>query len=131
MLTENITERLAAIIAADTEKPNLGMVDLHKTRELLMDAGAVLLDVRPPAKVEGENAEEAGIANAYYTPYPEFADYLDVLPQDKTTPIVVACLKGWFANRVMGYLEAMGYGNVYVLDTSVTALIEVHHAHAG
>ncbi len=131
MLTENITERLAAIIAADTEKPNLGMVDLHKTRELLMDAGAVLLDVRPPAKVEGENAEEAGIANAYYTPYPEFADYLDVLPQDKTTPIVVACLKGWFANRVAGYLETMGYANVYVLDTSVTALIEVHHAHAG
>ena len=130
MLIEDINEKIAAIIANDTTKPNLGMVDLHRTRELLMDAGAILLDVRPPAKVEGENAQEAGIANAYYTPYPTFADSLNILPEDKTTPIVVACLKGWFANRVMGYLEAMGYGNVYVLDTSVTALIEVHHAHA-
>ncbi len=130
MLHENMNEKIAAIIANDTTKDNLGMVDLHKTRELLMDAGAVLLDVRPPAKVEGENAEEAGIANAYYTPYPEFANYLDILPEDHTTPIVVACLKGWFANRVMGYLEALGYENVYVLDTTITSLIEVHHAHA-
>ena len=129
-MKENFSEQLASIIANDIAKDNLGHVDLHKTRELLMDAGAVLLDVRPPAKVEGENAEEAGIANAYYTPFPGFADYLDILPEDKTTPIVVACLKGWFANRVMGYLEVMGYGNVYVLDTSITALIEVHHAHA-
>ncbi len=130
MLHENMNEKIAAIIANDTTKDNLGMVDLHKTRELLMDAGAVLLDVRPPAKVEGENAEEAGIANAYYTPYPEFANYLDILPEDHATPIVVACLKGWFANRVMGYLEALGYENVYVLDTTITSLIEVHHAHA-
>lgn len=123
-------EDLAVIIKNNMEKDNLGLVDLHKARELLMDVGAVLLDVRPPAKVEGENAEEAGIANAYYTPYTEFAEYLDVLPKDKHDPIVVACLKGWFANRVMGYLEAMGYVNVYVLQDSITALIEAHKAHS-
>ncbi len=122
-------ERLENIIKADTQKENLGMVSLHQTRELLMDAGAVLLDVRPPAKVQGENAQEADIKNAYYTPYPEFFNYLDVLPKDHTNPIVVACLKGWFANRVMGYLEMMGYENVYVLDESIENLIEVHHAH--
>ena len=121
---------LTNIIKSDKEKENLGHVDLHKTRELIMDAGAVLLDVRPLAKVEGENAEEAGIANAYYMPYPEFAEYLDVLPSAHVTPIVVACVKGWFANRVMGYLEFMGYNNVYVLDTNIKDLIEVHHAHA-
>jgi 3-mercaptopyruvate sulfurtransferase SseA len=43
----------------------------------------------------------------------------------------VACVKGWFANRVMGYLEFMGYNNVYVLDTDVADLIEVHYAHSG
>ncbi len=126
----HMKERIESIIKDDLQKENLGHVTLHQTRELLMDVGAILLDVRPPAKVTGENAEEAGIANAYYTPYPEFAEYLDVLPKSHATPIVVACLKGWFANRVMGYLEFMGYNNVYVLDTSIEDLIEVHHAHA-
>ena len=123
-------ERITNIIKDDLKKENLGLVSLHQARELIMDAGAVLLDVRPPAKVAGENAEEAGIANAYYMPYPEFAEYLDVLPSAHVTPIVVACAKGWFANRVMGYLEFMGYNNVYVLDTDIENLIEVHHAHA-
>jgi len=130
-MQENFSERLASVIANDAAKENLGHIDLHKTRELLMDAGAVLFDVRPPAKVEGENAQEAGIKNAYYTPYPKFADYLGLLPEDKTTPIVTACVKGWFGNRIMTFLGMMGYQNVFVLDTSVTALIEAHYAHTG
>lgn len=128
---EALTEKLASSIANDLTKPGLGNIDLHKTRELIMDAGALLLDVRPPAKVEGENAQEAGIKNAYYMPYPQFAEYIEQLPADKNTPIVAACLKGWFANRVMGYLEMLGYSNVYVMDTSVVDLIEVHRAHTG
>ena len=129
---ENKTkERVETIIQINKEKENLGMVNLHQTRELLMDAGAILLDVRPPAKVSGDNAQEADIANAYYMPYTEFSSYLDELPSDHTGPIVVACLKGWFANRVMGYLEMLGYENVYVLDTNIEELIEVHHAHSG
>lgn len=123
-------EKISHIIRDDIAKENLGLVTLHQTRELIMDAGAVLLDVRPAPKVKGENAQEAGIVNAYYMPYPEFADYLDELPSAHATPIVVACVKGWFANRVMGYLEFMGYSNVYVLDTNIEELIEVHHAHA-
>ena len=123
-------EVVSNIIKDDLQKENLGLVSIHKTREMLMDVGAVLLDVRPPAKVEGENAEEAGIANAYYMPYTEFADYLDVLPEAHATPIIVACVKGWFANRVMGYLEFMGYSNVYVLDNDIADLIEVHYAHS-
>ncbi len=129
---ENKTkERVETIIQINKEKGNLGMVNLHQTRELLMDAGAILLDVRPPAKVSGDNAQEADIANAYYMPYTDFSSYLDELPSDHTGPIVVACLKGWFANRVMGYLEMLGYENVYVLDTNIEELIEVHHAHSG
>ncbi len=124
-------EVVSNIIKDDLQKENLGLVSIHKTREMLMDVGAVLLDVRPPAKVEGENAEEAGIANAYYMPYTEFADYLDVLPEAHATPIIVACVKGWFANRIMGYLEFMGYSNVYVLDNDIADLIEVHYAHSG
>lgn len=129
-MANNTKEALALIIENDVKKENLGHVDIHKCRELLMDTGAILLDVRPPAKVEGENAQEAGIQNAIYAPYPAFAEYVDSIPSDHTTPIVVACLKGWFANRVAGYLEMMGYRNVYVLDTTIVDLIEVHHAHA-
>ncbi len=127
---KDIKEQLSIIIENNKQKENLGHINIHQARELLMDAGAILLDVRPPAKVEGENAQEAGIVNAYYTPYPEFANYLEVLPNDKTTPIITGCVKGWFANRVKGYLEMMGYLNVYVLETAIVDLIEVHHAHA-
>ncbi len=130
-MIEEISEKIAVNIANDIRKDGLfGNIDLHKTRELIMDIGAILLDVRPAARVQGENAQEAGIKNAIFAPYPDFASFLDEIPQDKTTPIVVACLKGWFANRVMGYLEILGYSNVYVLDCSIASLIEVHHAHA-
>ena len=122
-------DELAAIIAANKEKPELGNIDLHKTRELIMDVGAVVLDVRPSAKVSGENAQEADVPNAIYAPYTEFADYLDELPTDHTTPIVVGCVKGWFANRVMGYLEMMGYTNVYVMGFDIAELVEVHKEH--
>ena len=122
-------ETLKEIIDVNKEKDGLGNISLHKVRELLKDAGAILLDVRPPAKVNGDNAQEADIPNAIYAPYPEFYDYLDELPKNKSDVIVVACLKGWFANRVMGYLEMMGYSNVYVLDTNIEDLIEVHKAH--
>ena len=115
-------------IEADKEKPNLGMVDIHKARELIEEAGAVVLDVRPPAKVEGENAEEANVPNAYYVPVIEFVQHYEDgrIPQDKTTPIIVGCKLVKFANRVMGYLEALGYQNVYVLDTDITDLIELY-----
>ncbi|BDY12452.1 rhodanese-like domain-containing protein [Hydrogenimonas cancrithermarum] len=128
-LDQNIVERVEAAIALDKEKPGLGNVDMEKGMELIREVGAVLLDVRPPAKVSGENAEEADIPDAYYTPYTEFTTYLDILPKDKTTPILVACLKGWFANRVMGYLEALGYENVYVLGANIEDMIAAHKAH--
>ena len=128
-MKESIAEKLKEVIEPNKEKDNLGNISLHATRELLMDAGAVLLDVRPPAKVNGDNAQEADIPNAYYMPYPEFYNYADELPKDKSNPIVIGCVKGWFANRVMGYLEMLGYSNVYVLDTNIEDLIEVHKAH--
>ncbi|WP_457602794.1 rhodanese-like domain-containing protein [Nitratifractor sp.] len=127
-MKESIAERLKEVIEPNKEKENLGHVTIHQARELIRDAGAVLLDVRPPAKVNGDNAQEADIPNAYYMPYPSFYDYADELPVNKSDAIVVACLKGWFANRIMGYLEMLGYSNVYVLDTNIEDLIEVHKA---
>jgi len=52
-MSDKTKEKLDVIIELNKGKENLGMVNLHQTRELLMDAGAILLDVRPPAKVNG------------------------------------------------------------------------------
>ncbi|GEM_PF-527144 len=128
---QNIAERIKEQIALNKDKPELGNVDLEKAMELLKEAGAILLDVRPPAKVHGENAEEADIPDSYYTPYPEFTDYLDILPEDKTTPIITACLKGLFASRVKAYLELLGYENVYVFTGNIEDWIAAHKAHTG
>ena len=126
---QEVVERFKEGIELNKEKPALGNIDIHKTRELIKDAGAILLDVTLPNLVEGENAEEAGIPTAYYTPYPEFTEYLDILPEDKTDPIVVACRKGFFANRVKGLLDILGYKNVFVLADDIKYLIEAHKAH--
>ncbi|WP_457560057.1 rhodanese-like domain-containing protein [Caminibacter sp.] len=124
-----VVERFKDAIELNKEKPGLGNIDIHKTRELIKDAGAILLDVTLPNLVEGENAAEAGIPTAYYTPYTEFTDYIDELPEDKTQPIVVACRKAFFANRVKGLLDILGYKNVYVLADDIKYLIEAHKAH--
>jgi len=127
---KKVVERIEEQIAFNKEKAELANVDLQKGIELLKEVGAVLLDVRPPAKVNGENAEEADIPNAYYTPYPEFTNYIDILPEDRTSPIVVACLKGFFANRVKAYLELLGYSNVYAFSGNIEDWIAAHKAHS-
>ena len=127
---KNVVEKIAEQIELNKEKPELGNVDLQRAIELVKDVGAVVLDVRPPAKVNGENAEEADIPNSYYTPYPEFTNYIDILPNDRTTPIVVACLKGLFASRVKAYLELLNYSNVYVFGGNIEDWITAHKAHS-
>ena len=126
---QEAVERFKEAIELNKEKSALGNVDLHKARELIKEAGAIVLDVTLPNLVEGENAAEAGIPTAYYTPYTEFTDYIDELPEDKTQPILVVCKKAFFANRVKGLLDILGYKNVYVLADDVKYLIEAHKAH--
>ena len=128
---QNVAERIKEQIELNKQKDELGNVDLQKAMELVKETGAILLDVRPPVKVNGENAEEADIPDAYYTPYNEFTEYLDILPEDKTTVIVTACLKGLFASRVKAYLEMLGYENVYIFTGNIEDWITSHKAHKG
>ncbi len=125
---QEVIEKFNESLKLNKEKPSLGNVDMQKARDLII-AGAILLDVTLPNLVEGENAEEVGIPTAYYTPYPEFTNYLDVLPDDKTQPIVIACRKAFFANRIKGLLDILGYENVYVLVDDIKYLIEAHKIH--
>ncbi len=129
MSIDVLTENLKEAVKADLEKEEFGHVNVRRARELIRDLGAYVLDVRPPAHVEHENAEEAGIPGAVYIPYPELPAQLDRLPKPKNHPVIVGCKKTRLANRIAGLLLALGYLNVYVLDTDIDNLIECHRAH--
>jgi rhodanese-related sulfurtransferase len=96
---------------------------LKRQKELYKN-GAIILDVRPPAKVSGKTMEEAGIKNAMYIPVVEFTKHLNRLPQNKDAVIITTCNLVKFANRVMGYLETLEYTNVYAFDGSTQELME-------
>ncbi|ADU96614.1 rhodanese-like domain-containing protein [Thermovibrio ammonificans] len=129
MSMEVLATNLKEAIEAFKEKESFGNVNLHRARELIKDLGAYVLDVRPPEHVERENAEEAGIPGAVYIPFTELHQNLDRLPKPKNHPVVVGCKQTKLANRVAGILAALGYVNVYVLDTDIDNLIECHKAH--
>ena len=122
-MVENLIQNIEKAIEADKQKPNLGMIDLEKAKKIYKN-GAIVLDVRPPAKVSGKTMEEAGIKNALYTPVVEFTKHLNRLPQNKDAVIITTCNLVKFANRVMGYLETIGYSNVYAFDGSTQELME-------
>jgi len=129
MSVDVLIENLKEAIKADLEKGEFGHVNVRRARELIKDLGAYLLDVRPPQHVEKENAEEAGIPGALYIPFPELPNQIDRLPKPKNHPVIVGCKQTRLANRVAGILGALGYINVYVLDTDIDNLIECHRAH--
>jgi len=122
-MVENLIQNIEKAIEADKQKPNLGMIDLEKAKEFYKN-GAIILDVRPPAKVSGKTMEETGIKNAMYIPVVDFTKHLNRFPQNKDAVIITTCNLVKFANRVMGYLEALGYKNVYTFDGSTQELME-------
>ncbi|MGC8942369.1 MAG: rhodanese-like domain-containing protein [Sulfurihydrogenibium sp.] len=124
-MLEILLKNLKEAIEADKQKESLGLTPAEKVKEMLKSGNAIFVDVRPPNKVVGKTAPEAGIPNSYYLPVTEFADRCqEVFPQDKNAVIILGCAKIKFANRVMGYLEAFGYKNVYVLDEEIEKFIE-------
>ncbi len=99
---------------------------IEKAIEYLNEFKAILLDVRVPSSIKGMNAQEAKIPNAYYTPYTDFVNYTDILPENKNLPIIVASYEGWFANRVKEYLEMLGFNNIYILCGNIEDWITKH-----
>lgn len=119
-MLENLIKNIKEAIEADKQKESLGLTPADKVKKMIEEDGAIFVDVRPPARVSGKTAPEAGVPNLYYLPVTEFAErWQEIFPADKTAKIVLACGKVKFANRVMGYLEALGYKNVYVLDEEI------------
>lgn len=119
-MLESLLENIKEAIEADKQKEMLGLTSPEKVKDMIEREGAIFVDVRPPTRVSGKTAPEAGVPNSYYLPVTQFADrWHEVFPMDKDAKIVLACGKVKFANRVMGYLEAIGYKNVYVLDDEI------------
>jgi len=107
-------------------KKDLFSITLDKGMEYIKENKAILLDVRVPSNVKGKNAQEANIPNAFYIPYTDFINYIDILPEDKKKPIIVASYEGWFANRVKSYLEMLGFDKIYVLSDNIEEWIKIH-----
>lgn len=124
-MLENLINNIKEAIEADKQKEMLGLTPPEKVKEMIEKEGAIFVDVRPPARVTGKTAPEAGVPNSYYLSVTDFADrWQEVFPADRNTKIVLACAKVKFANRVMGYLEALGYKNVYVLDDDIDSFLK-------
>ena len=113
-------------IGVNIKNKRLCDICIEKAKEYIKDFGAILLDVRLPSNVKGKNAQEANITNAYYTPYTDFINYVDILPDNKNTPIIVASYEGFFAKRVKDYLEMIGFKNIYILCNNIEEWIFNH-----
>jgi len=85
-----------------------------ETRELLDylagRAPFVLLDARSP-----EEYAVGHVYNAVNVPHDAVEDYLDALPEDRTTPLVTYCKTGKRASQLAARLRDLGYENVRVL----------------
>jgi rhodanese-related sulfurtransferase len=113
-------------IGANIKNKRLCDICIQKAMEYINEFEAILLDVRVPSNIKDKNAQEAKIPNAYYTPYTDFVNYVDILPDNKNTPIIVASYEGWFASRVKEYLEMLGFNNIYILCNNIEDWISDH-----
>lgn len=79
--------------------------------EEVMDAGAVVVDVREPSEFE-----EGAITGAINIPIRTIGENLDQIPMDQ--PVVVYCASGFRAALATGALHVMGYENVRAFPPS-------------
>jgi rhodanese-related sulfurtransferase len=79
-----------------------------------------LLDVRELA----ERRDVGFIKGTVTIPLPTLPANLDKLPADKKTIIVQYCAAGWRSAIVLGFLNQLGYENVYGMDGGLRAWID-------
>lgn len=99
----------ALVTAADEFLSNIpeGYFTIGSVENLeeVMDAGAVVVDVREPGEFE-----EGAITGAINIPIRTIGEHLDQIPMDQ--PVVVYCASGFRAALATGALHTMGYENV-------------------
>lgn len=84
----------------------------------LIDAGALVIDVRKP-----ERYEQAHVAGAVNIPLSELGEAAADLPADRDRPIVCVCELGNISANGMLYLKSLGYANVKSLSGGTRAWI--------
>ena len=115
-----------AIIQAwkhDTSRELVGQVKTEQAIAMIRE-GAILLDVRPPKKLEGnDSADVLDIENARHIPIMKVDDIIHFLDGKEDATIIVSCSEYRASNRVSAYLQALGYKSVYASYTSINEII--------
>lgn len=85
--------------------------------ELVKKGDGFLLDVHTPEQthIPGTDA---------FVPYNEITENLDILPQEKSTPILVYCRSGSMSKTASEEIAQLGYTNVYDLEGGINAYRE-------
>ncbi|NIP17237.1 MAG: rhodanese-like domain-containing protein [Xanthomonadales bacterium] len=74
----------------------------------MIDAGALLIDVRSEKEFEGGSIE-----GALNIPHTEVDRLIEAIGEDKGRPVVFFCRSGGRAGRVQAQLEEMGYTGIF------------------
>ncbi|MBI4136487.1 DUF1573 domain-containing protein [Candidatus Roizmanbacteria bacterium] len=96
------------------EVSSVELVDAVRFNELTKQENAFLLDVHIPEQthIPGTDA---------FIPYNELEQYIDQLPADKTTPLLVYCRSGSMSQEAGKMLASMGYTTIYDLKGGTDA----------
>lgn len=116
---------LRSIIDNNAKKGKFGYKTLEECSIILRKKNSYLLDVRPTENTEGMTAKDLPGDSFYYIPYEQFDSFFKIKNINKESIIVIGCNKGLFSSRLAGYLEAMGYYNVYILNTDIVKLLDI------
>jgi cysteine synthase/rhodanese-related sulfurtransferase len=88
-------------------KQSPDVIDTGQMEDMLADGRApVLIDVRPPTDYESMHAE-----NSINVPLADIERKLDLLPKDRSTPIVTLCNVGNISLTAALVLKSLGYRN--------------------
>jgi rhodanese-related sulfurtransferase len=85
-----------------------------KAAQTLANSGAVFVDVREKNETE---CNKYIVANIIYLPLSEFEkNFKNIIPEDKNTPIILACQAGGRSMMAAGFLFKNGYFNLSNLE---------------
>jgi len=102
----------------EIQQPAPVMVKPLEAKALLADQNVYLLDVHTPEQthIPGTDA---------FIPYDQVSSYIEKLPSDKDTPILVYCRSGNMSQIAIKKLLEMGYKKVYDLEGGTDAYREI------
>lgn len=88
---------------------NDGTINYMRAKELIINEGAILLDVRSE-----DEYDDGHIDGAYLLPVEDISeDKASDVIENKDTPVIVYCKSGNRSSQALELLKGLGYNNVY------------------